>query len=196
MDRKRFFDSVRTSVFGGSLKQSQVEGMDAILDEWKAEGLTDNRWLAYMLATAYHETAKTMQPVRETLASTDDKAIAILENSWSRGKLPWVKTPYWRRQPNGHSYLGRGLVQLTHLPNYQAFGIADAPEKAMEMATAVKAMFVGMRNGTFTGKKLSDYFSGEKADWTNARKIINGLDRAADIAGYAKKFLVAIEAAD
>ena len=40
--------------------------MSTILNEWE-ENLpnADDRWLAYMLATAFHETARTMQPIRE-----------------------------------------------------------------------------------------------------------------------------------
>ncbi len=195
MDRAAFFTAVRSSLFGGKLSAEQVKGMEAIIDEWDAQGLTDNRWLAYMLATAKHETANTMQPVRETLADTDDKAIAILERAWSRGQLPWVKSAYWRKDANGRSWLGRGLVQLTHERNYKMFGLEENPDKAMEMATAVKILFEGMKNGVFTGKKLSDYFAGPKADWINARRIINGTDRAADIAAIGQKFLKAIEAA-
>lgn len=194
MNRAAFFDAVRSQPFGGKLTDDQVNGMEAILDEWSAEGLTDHRWLAYMLATAFHETAKTMQPVRETLAHSDDEAIAILDSAFRRGKLN-VTTPYWRKDANGHSWLGRGFVQLTFERNYEKFGLADHPEKAMETVTAVKVLFVGMINGSFTGKKLSNYFKGPLADWVNARRIINGLDKANTIAGYGKQFLAAIEVA-
>lgn len=193
MNRAKFFAGVKP-MFGGSFKQPQVEGLDAILDEWDSHP-GDARHLAYMLATTFHETGKTMQPVRETFADTDEQAIAILDSSFKRGRLSWVKTPYWRKDADGKSWLGRGLVQLTHRSNYEKFGITDHPEKAMEMTTAVKIMFVGMREGIFTGKKLSDYFSGTKSDWVNARRIINGLDRANDIAGYGRQFYAAIEAA-
>ncbi len=55
-----------------------------------------------------------MQAVRETLATTDAGAIRALESSWMRGKLPWVNTTYWRKHPDGKSWFGRGLVQITH----------------------------------------------------------------------------------
>jgi hypothetical protein len=64
-NRKAFFDGIRPDLFGGTLTQDQVNGIDAILDEWEVRKLTDLRWLAYMLATTYHETNMTMQPVRE-----------------------------------------------------------------------------------------------------------------------------------
>src|SRR3990167_1622370 len=65
MNRQKFFEAVRTKPFGGSLTPGQVQGTGAILNEWEARGLTDLRFLAYMLATAFHETARTMLPIKE-----------------------------------------------------------------------------------------------------------------------------------
>ena len=45
-----------------------------------------------------------------------------------------------------------------------------------------------MRNGTVTGKKLSDFIDADKTDYTNARRIINGLDHAAKLSAAATKF--------
>jgi putative chitinase len=96
---------------------------------------------------------------------------------------------------DGWRYRGRGLVQITGRDNYAKYGIADDPDKALDPAKAVEILFDGMISGRFTGKRLVDYFSATVTDWTGARKIINGTDRAADIAGYAKKFAAALEAA-
>ncbi len=50
INRKFFFDHARLTLFDGSLKASQVSGMNAILDEWdRAYAKKDDRWLAYML---------------------------------------------------------------------------------------------------------------------------------------------------
>jgi putative chitinase len=62
----------------------------------------------------------------------------------------------------------------------------------MSVPIAIKIMFYGMTKGTFTGKMLSDYFNEETEDWVNARKIINGLDKAELIAGYAKDFYIGL----
>ncbi len=116
MDRIAFFAALRRrerGVSGTSLKQGQVDGITAILDEAERRGTRTND-LAYAMATVYHETSRTMQPVMETLADNVDTAIARLEKAWKAGKLKWVKTPYWRKDDNGKSWLGRGLVQLTH----------------------------------------------------------------------------------
>jgi putative chitinase len=56
MDKAKFFSSVRSSLFGGSLSGDQVKGIEAILDEWTKGGYDDERRLAYILATAHHET--------------------------------------------------------------------------------------------------------------------------------------------
>ena len=69
MNRAAFYASVRSStsgVFGTSLSSSQVEGIEAILDEAERRG-TPLRHLAYILATPYLETGGKMQPIRENL---------------------------------------------------------------------------------------------------------------------------------
>lgn len=199
INRNFFFDHILDSLFKGSLRQSQLAGIEAILDKWEKESpKDDDRWLAYMLATAHHETGHTMQPVRETFATTDDEAIRRLDKAWNAGKLTWVKTPYWRPDAEGKSWYGRGFVQLTHKDNYVKLGhaikadLVSEPDKVMELNTALAIMFVGMRNGLFTSRKLADYFNDSTEDWVKARKIINGLESANLVAGYAKAYYAAI----
>lgn len=200
INRKFLFDEIRGKLFPDGLQQHQVEGIEAILDEWeKKYSGNDDRWLAYILATAFHESAHTMQPVRETLASSDAQASARLENAWDAGKLSWVSEPYWRPDSAGLAWFGRGLVQITFEKNYKKLGkaignalLGTKPSEALKMDVALDVMFVGMEQGLFTGKKLADYFHGDVQDWINARRIVNGLDRAEKIAGYAKAFYAAI----
>ncbi|MBB3591982.1 hypothetical protein FHX08_002326 [Rhizobium sp. BK529] len=199
LDRQFFFDTVHTTLFKGSLTPAQIEGMNAIIDYWDANLATaDRRWLAYILATAFHETAYTMQPVRETLATSDSRAVEILETAFASGRLSWVKTPYWRPDEDGKSWLGRGLVQLTHRRNYEAMSevtgidLVAQPDRAMEMAPAVAILIEGMLRGSFTSHRLSDHLNEEKEDWVNARRIVNGTDRAEKLAEYGRAFLAAI----
>jgi putative chitinase len=180
VNRQVFYDLIKPEIFGGRLSAGQVAGMNAILDEWDKQGLTDLRWLAYMLATVYHETAHTMLPVPEI--------------GRGRGKR------YGRPDPNtGQTYYGRGLVQLTWATNYKKMEdilgvpLYLHPDLALRKDVAVKILFEGMMTGKsyrgdFTGKSLEDYFTATKTDWVNARRIVNGLDRATLIAGYARKF--------
>ncbi|MDR6815275.1 hypothetical protein J2X76_000429 [Neorhizobium sp. 2083] len=200
LDHRVFFDLVRTKLFGGRLTSGQVEGLTAILDGWSARAAQGgNDPLAYVLATAFHETAATMQPVRETLAASDRTAIARLEQAFAAGKLGSVRMPYWRPDENGRSWLGRGLVQLTHRRNYEAMSeitgidLLTDPGRAMEMPVSVAILIEGMRRGSFTGRKLDDYFGPGRADWTGARKIINGNDRAELVARHARVFAQALD---
>jgi predicted chitinase len=199
LDRQFFFRSVSRSLFKGSLNPARIEGMNAILDYWDANLATaDRRWLAYILATVFHETAYTMQPVRETLAESDSRAVEILEAAFAAGRLSWVKSPYWRADEEGKSWLGRGLVQLTHKRNYEAMSevtgidLVARPDRAMEMAPAVTILVEGMLRGSFTGHRLCDHFNAEREDWVNARRIVNGTDRAEKLADYGRTFLAAM----
>lgn len=180
INRKFFFDHVRMNLFGGGLTQKQVEGLTAILDEWESGNSNkDDRWLAYMLATVHHETDKKFQGIEE----------------YGKGK----GRPYGKPDPvTGKTYYGRGFVQLTWKSNYEKMGkvlkidLVNHPELALVLANCVKILFYGMINGSFTGKKLSDYFTPSKEEWINARRIINGTDKANLIKGHALKFYAAI----
>ena len=168
IDRKAFFALVRADPFGGFLSASQVTGLSNILDEAERRGLGDPRFLAYRLATVFHETAKAMIPVREAGGEV-----------YLKGKpyYPWV---------------GMGLVQVTWEANAKKFGAAK-PEDLMGWPVALRALFDGMDQGVFTGRKLSTYFKPTIDDPVGARHIINGSDKAALIAGYHKAFLAAIK---
>jgi putative chitinase len=182
-DRPTYFNAVRASMFQGALTQQQVDGQNAILSVWENEQggtpMTDLRWLAYMLATVYHECATRMWPVTE-----------YGSQSYLKGK------PYY-------PYIGRGLVQLTWEDNYRKAGAAlgliddrdliDHPEVALDSMIACRIMYRGMAEGWFTGKRLSQYFNETKNDPKNARQIINGNDDDKLIAGYHDKFLSALK---
>lgn len=177
---KAFFDAVRDEQFGGVLVEEQVDGINTILDAWP-EG-TDPRWLAYALATACHETGRTMEPIAE----------------WRRGQ----GRPYGvRTGPYQQIYYGRGFVQLTWMTNYEkaereipGSDLVRSPDNALKPTIAATILVKGMSDGWFTGRKLADYFDERRTDWVHAREIINGLDCAAEIAGCAAKFSRAIEA--
>ncbi|MFK3778252.1 hypothetical protein [Agrobacterium sp. NPDC089420] len=201
-DEARFVASVRISIFGGRLRAAQLAGTKTVLAGWaKAHPGGDPRWLAYMLATTFHETAATMQPVRETLAASDAEAIARLDRAFAAGRLPMVRRPYWRRDADGKSWLGRGFVQLTHRRNYEAMSaltgidLVERPERAMETDVAAVILIHGMVAGSFTGRRLADFFRAERQDWEGARAVINGSDRARLVASHARAFHRALVAA-
>jgi predicted chitinase len=145
-----------------------------IIDEAHDRELLRNE-LAYVLATAYHETAHTMTPVREMGGETYLK------------KLKY------------YPYVGMGYVQLTWLKNYKhasdklGVDFVGNPKLLLHPDYAKQILIVGMQEGWFTGKKLSDYIDLHKSDFLHARKIINGMDRAELIAAYAHTYDVLLK---
>lgn len=202
MDFTTFFAETRKSLFGGSFNQGQVDGINIIIEKMAefSDKILRNQ-AAYILATAFHETGATMQPVRETFATSDNQAMARLENAWVKGKLPWVSKPYWRK-----GWFGRGYVQLTHKDNYKKMSVilgidlVNDRDLALEEDVAAEILVEGMMKGVsgrgdFTGHKLEDFVNLSKSDYKHARGVVNGSDRASLIAGYAKKFEAALEKA-
>lgn len=183
INRKLFFEQVNKSLFQGKLTADKQKAIVPFLDYWEAELLyKDLKWLAYALATAYHETAHTFLPIEEF------------------GKGHGRK--YGNPDPEtGQTYYGRGLAQVTWKANYEKFGrllkidLVNHPELALRLDYALKILFIGMEKGLFTGKKLSDYLNKISNNWYNARRIINSTDCAAKIADYGKAFYEALKAA-
>lgn len=184
-----FFNGYRNLY--GKLKQGQVSGLDNLLGYMELDAdLTDIRWAAYMLATVKHECADTFQPITERGAKSYfnkyEPGTQIGKNLGNTVK------------GDGYLYRGRGYVQITGRANYQKLtqklaltGDEDLilhPDSALHPDIAYRIMSLGMRTGIFTGKKLSDYVNAAKADYTNSRRIINALDQAALIKGYAVNF--------
>lgn len=168
----------------GSLTDAQAQEIDFICREFKTFGLMkDYRHLAYILATVKHETANTFLPIEE----------------YGKGK-----GQSYGQEVNGHRYYGRGYVQLTWLTNYRKMtarlnqlgidcDLENNPEQALDTKIALWIMFVGMHEGIFTGKKLSDYINEHDEDSISARKVINGKDKAKMISEYYRKFKQSLE---
>lgn len=149
-----------------------------IIEEARQNGVLRNQ-LAYILATAYWETAKTVKPVREAY---------YVANSFNAAER-WRK-----RNLRYYPYYGRGYVQLTWRRNYELAGnvfgrrMVEDPDIALETDIATKVLVRGMMNGWFTGKKLDQYVTLQFSDFYNARRVVNGLDKAREIANLAEEY--------
>jgi predicted chitinase len=173
----------------GTMSDSQQSGFTRLVQSLKNDGaVTDVRWAAYMLATVKHECAETWRPIEELGKGakrkygepepvTDDKGVT-----------------------RDNRYYGRGYVQLTWKENYHALGVALGmgerlmyePDLALDPDVAYRILSFGMTHGAFTGVRLSKYIDSDGADYRNARRIINGVDQADRIAGYANQLETAL----
>lgn len=184
-DDPQFIDQIGPSSYQSLLnelnKQKNVlhdfstkEGtIKAIRFECNRQGLTLPSQKAYVLATVQHETANTFKPIAE----------------YGKG----AGRPYGKADPvTGKIYYGRGYVQLTWKSNYEKYGkilgipLVANPDLAMKPDVALFILVHGFKTGAFTGKKLTDYVNASNRDLINARRCINGLDRAENIAALAE----------
>lgn len=190
-DRKFFFDTIRKDLFRGTLTQDQVDGMNYLLEIWERHFEEPNprdgdKWLSYCLATFFHETAERMQPIPE----------------YGKGAGKAYGKP---TGPHNQTYYGRGHVQLTWEDNYKKaqqylkdryniiHEIHRYADEMLKSEISALVSYDGMIFGWFTGVGLPKYFNATVEDPVNARRIVNGTDRADLIAGYYRKFKPALK---
>lgn len=174
MNAEAFYAALRKRT--GRLTELKVSGINTILGACDGAPLAH---AAYMLATAWHETASTMRPVREAY---------------------WLAEAWRKKNLRYYPWYGRGYVQLTWEDNYrkadEALGLngallADA-DLAMQPDIAAKIMRRGMDEGWFTGKSLRTYLPiagvATREQYLKARRIINGNDKADLVEDYAQWF--------
>lgn len=182
-DPEAFFAALRKEF--GSLSKSQVDGVNTLLTALKGWPVS---WTAYGMATAWHETHPTMQPIKERGGESYFRSMYDIN-----GSRPAKARELGNLTPgDGAKYAGRGYVQLTGRTNYALYGLADKPDDAMKPEVAAMILRDGMEKGRFTGKAMKDYleipFINRPNDYVGARRIINGTDLAQKIADYAVKF--------
>ncbi len=153
-----------------------------ILAECQKQGVTDKAQVAYILATTVHESG----------------AGAHMEE-FASGEAYEGRSDLGNNQAgDGKKYKGRGYVQVTGRNNYTNWSkklgvdLVNNPELAEKPETAARILVQGMKEGSFTGKKLSDYIGGGKQDFEGARRIVNGTDKASKFADTARKILAAM----
>ena len=193
INREAFFSECRAVLFYQGFTQQQVGGLNTLLDVLEENKISVNH-AAYMLATAYHETAYTMQPI------TEYGGRAYFDK-YDTGKLAAVLENTPEKDGDGFKYRGRGYVQLTGFTNYKRAGsklgidLVNNPDLALDAGHAAAIMIAGMSEGWFTGKKLADYVDDYMPNYVAARRVINGVDKAAKIASEAAAFELALRRA-
>ncbi|MFA5508158.1 MAG: hypothetical protein WC314_20115 [Vulcanimicrobiota bacterium] len=154
----------------------------AIVAEANKQGIKNKAQLAYILATTVHESGagKYMEEIASGSAYEGRRDLGNTQSG------------------DGTRYKGRGYVQITGRNNYRDWSkrlgidLVGNPQAASNPETAAKILVGGMRMGTFTGKKLDDYINGSKTDFTGARRIVNGTDKAGTFAQTAQRILQAM----
>lgn len=184
MSREAFYRSVRP-MFHGTLSQTQVDGIEALLAATEGLPITHR---AYLLATSKHETADTMLPITEYGGRK-------YFDKYDTGKLAKQLGNTPEADGDGFTYRGRGYAMITGWANYAKAGAAlgldllHKPDLALQPAVAALILVRGCSDGWFTSKKLSDYLPGS---YLGARRVVNGQDDAGLIAGYAREFEAAL----
>ena len=190
-DRKKFFEGYRDRF--GPLTPDLVDAFEVLLSKIEQDNRfggtdTDRRQLAYCLATFKWETAHTMKPI-------DEHGGPKYFNS-RYGPQKKVGKMLGNTKPgDGALFHGRGYVQLTGRRNYgkakalTGVDLLSEPDRAKSPELAYQIAVQGMKDGWFTGKKLGQFIKdGQPPDYENARTIINGHDKAQNIADIARRF--------
>lgn len=158
------------------------EHFPRILAECQKQGVNDKAQMAYILATTVHESGAGAH-MEEFASGSAYEGRRDLGNSQSG---------------DGVRFKGRGYVQITGRNNYSNWSrklgidLVGNPELAERPETAARILVQGMKEGSFTGKKLSDYLGNGKADFEGARRIVNGTDKASTFAATARAILAAM----
>lgn len=169
-------EMLKTDTKSGKIHDfSTKEGtIDAIRWECQAQGIGLATQTAYVLSTVEWETAKTFKPVKEAF---------------------WLSEAWRKKNLRYYPFYGRGFVQLTWKNNYEKYSkllgvdMVKDPDLAMNNNVALFVLVHGFKTGTFTGRKITDYINPNKSDFLNARRCINGMDKASKIAALVDKYL-------
>jgi Putative peptidoglycan binding domain len=158
------------------------KNLPLILNQCLDDGVIDRGQIAYVFATAEHE-------------SLFGRFMMELADGWDyEGREDLGNT----EPGDGPRFKGRGFVQITGRLNYQIWSdklginLIDNPEKAAIPEIAAMILVQGMRDGSFTGVGLSDFIVGDSRDFFDARRIVNGLDKADLIEQFAQYYFKAI----
>lgn len=182
-NEKAFYAVARETVFGGRTTPTQFRRITQLLAEAALYDTVSPEHAAYCLATAHWET----------------DAFKAMEE-YATGDAYEGRDDLGNNQPgDGRRFKGRGFPMLTGRKNYawaSTLGIGDLvsdPHLAADPEVSARILFQGMMTGAFTGVGLGRFINADKVDFVHARKVVNHLDRAEEIAALARRYLLAIQ---
>lgn len=172
--------------------RSRVQTMRTILDKpadnaelakerigeaFRATSLHYKAHIACGLATVQWENNHTFEPVKE---------VNWLSESWRKKNLGY------------YPFYGRGYAHITWERNYDLYAgvmgldLVDDPELALRHDVSLFVLARGMKSGDFTGRRLEEYITRNKMKFVNARRVINGENKAHEIAALAEEYMDAL----
>jgi putative chitinase len=235
IDKSAFYGHLRNTLLRSGIRTNHTKAMDALLLDMYGRPTS---WIAYALATAWHETGGNMKPNAENL----NYSVQGLLNTFGRhriseadarrlGRQPgegplsvarqrkigniiyggeWGRTNLGNTEPNdGWDFRGRGMDHCTGRRNYRVTGndigldLIAEPGLLLVLENALKALHTGMVTGRYAvdrsgrhsfARHLPRSGNATRAQFREARRIINGVDKADQIAGHALIFQEALNA--
>jgi putative chitinase len=236
MDKSKFYDHLRSTLLRSGVRDNHVLAMDELIKDMDGRPAS---WIAYAMATAWHETGGKMTPNTETL----NYNVQGLLNTFGRHRISeadarrlgrkqgegplsvarqreignllyggdWGRRNLGNTEPNdGWTFRGRGMDHCTGRRNYKVTGddigvdLIANPEALLVLANAIKALHTGMVSGRYAGDRTGRHNfarhlpasgSATHEQFVAARRIINGVDKADQIARHAIIFQAALNTA-
>ncbi len=176
-----------------------------LVESARAGGITNVRRIAYVLATAHHSCHFGAALVEAAGGPERGGGYERYEPGTELGTLLGNT-----QRGDGERFCGRGFVPIRgrtlyatwsarlSLPDHIVDGVAlpffvAQPAAPARPDIAARILVRGMRDGLFTGIPLGSYVNDKKTDYFNARRVIDGIKNAREVAETAALYQAAIE---